>query len=185
LREKDVLYATIRRVDPGFDHPLDETIDKLIRNGMATTESAGKSWRFRLAAFGEGQPALEGGPFMVVQLRHVARFLMQTMREHHEVWKDAQFGDAVLDLLHLFDKMGFEWQLKDRDAEAAAAAEAEKQANALRHQNGSPKKNGRKKNSGSEDRQAQRRKTDVVPTPEEIAAGAPISLRHTGRRHNT
>src|SRR5687767_6138261 len=39
LREKDVLYATLRRVDPGFDQPIDETIDKLIRNGEATAES--------------------------------------------------------------------------------------------------------------------------------------------------
>jgi hypothetical protein len=117
LREPDVLYATLRRVDPGFDVPLEDTIVKLIRHGEARTRSAGKKWRFRLAAFGEGSPGLDGGPFMVIQLRQVASFLMQTMREHHEVWKDAQFGDAVLDLLHVLDKMGFTWQLNQRDAE--------------------------------------------------------------------
>lgn len=117
LREPDVLYATLRRVDPGFDVPLEETITKLIRHGEARCKSAGKKWRFRLAAFGEGNPGLDGGPFMVIQLRQVASFLMQTMREHHEVWKDAQFGDEVLDLLHIIDKMGFTWQLSQRDAE--------------------------------------------------------------------
>jgi len=117
LRDPNVLYATIRRVDPGFDVPIEETIQKLIRRGEAECKASGKKWRFRLVAFGEGQPALEGGPYMVVQMRHVASFLMQTMREHHQVWKDAQFGDGVLDLLHLFDKMGFTWRLSERDVD--------------------------------------------------------------------
>jgi hypothetical protein len=118
LRSADVLYATLRRVDPGFDQPLADTIERLIRNGEANCCSAGKRWRFRLVAFGEGQAAPEGGPFTVIQLRHVATFLMQTMREHHAVWKDAQFSDVVLDLLHLFDKMGFDWQVTPREVEA-------------------------------------------------------------------
>jgi len=117
LREADVLYATLRRVDPGFDVPLPDTIEKLIRHGEARCKASGKKWRIRLVAFGEGSPGMDGGPFMVVQLRQVASFLMQTMREHHEVWKDAQFGDDVLDLLHLFDKMGFVWQLSQRDTD--------------------------------------------------------------------
>jgi hypothetical protein len=117
LRDASVLYATIRRVDPGFDVPVEDTIQKLIRRGEAECKASGKKWRFRLVAFGEGQPALEGGPYMVVQMRHVAAFLMQTMREHHQVWKDAQFGDPVLDLLHHFDKMGFTWKLSERDVE--------------------------------------------------------------------
>ncbi|MGQ0814366.1 MAG: hypothetical protein ACT4O1_07850 [Gemmatimonadota bacterium] len=117
LRAPDVLYATLRRVDPGFDAPLEHTIGRLIRHGEARCKSAGKKWRIRLVAFGEGQPGADGGPFMVVQLRQVAAFLLQKLREHHEVWKDAQFGDPVLDLLHLFDKMGFTWQLSQRDAE--------------------------------------------------------------------
>ena len=117
LRDKDVLYATLRRVDPGFDDPIHDTIERLIRHGEAQCKSAGKRWRFRLVAFGEGSPALEGGPYMVVQMRHVAAFLTSTMREHHQVWKDAQFGDPVLDLLHLFDKMGFTWNSPERDAE--------------------------------------------------------------------
>ena len=109
LRDPDVLYATLRRVDPGFDAPIDETIKALIRHGEAQCKASGKKWRFRLVAFGEGQPAPEGGPYKVIQMRHVAAFLMQTMREHHQVWKDAQFGDPVLDLLHFIDKMGFTW----------------------------------------------------------------------------
>lgn len=121
LRSADVLYATLRRVDPGFDQPLADTIQRLIRNGEATCCSAGKRWRFRLVAFGEGQAAPEGGPYTVIQLRHVATFLMQTMREHHVVWKDAQFSDVVLDLLHLFDKMGFDWHVTPRDLEAEPA----------------------------------------------------------------
>lgn len=117
LRDPDVLYATLRRIDPGFDAPLEDTIRALIRHGEAQCKAAGKKWRFRLVAFGEGQPAPEGGPYMVVQMRHVAAFLMHTMREHHQVWKDAQFGDPVLDLLHMFDKMGFTWRLSEKDTE--------------------------------------------------------------------
>jgi hypothetical protein len=125
MREPDVLYATLRRVDPGFDVPIADVIRSLIQNGEAQAKSAGKRWRFRLAAFGEGQPAPEGGPYMVVQMRHVAAFLMQTMREHHMVWKDAQFGDPVLDLLHMFDKMGFAWTRIAREEEEQQRAEEE------------------------------------------------------------
>ena len=120
LREPDVLYATLRRVDPGFDEPLQDTVRKLIRNGEASSESRGRRWRFRLFAFGEGTPVVEAGPFRSMQLSHVALFLIQTMREHHEVWKDAQFGDPVLELLHLFDKMGFSWVANGRVQAAAS-----------------------------------------------------------------
>jgi hypothetical protein len=126
MRDHDVLYATIRRVDPGFDAPIDETIEQLIRHGEARCKSAGKKWRFRLIAFGEGQPAPEGGPYKVIQMRHVAKFLMQTISEHHQVWKDAQFGDPVLDLLHFFDKMGFTWQLTEREDEEARTSTQER-----------------------------------------------------------
>ena len=119
LREPDVLYATLRRVDPGFDKPLRNTIKELIARGEAQCESGGRRWRFRLFAFGEGVPAVEAGPYFSIQLSHVAMFLIQCMREHHQVWKDAQFGDPVLDLLHLFDKMGFSWVANARVEEAA------------------------------------------------------------------
>lgn len=123
LRDHDVLYATIKRVDPGFDAPLDETIERLIRHGEAQCKSAGKKWRFRLVAFGEGQRAPDGGPYKVIQMRHVAQFIMQTIGEHHQVWKDAQFGDPVLDLLHFLDKLGFSWNLQAREEDAAKADE--------------------------------------------------------------
>lgn len=145
LRSADVLYATLRRVDPGFDEPIKDVIEDLIRNGEARGRSAGKRWRFRLVAFGEGQPAVDGGPFMVVQLRHVASFLLQTMREHHEVWKDAQFSDVVLDLLHLFDKMGFDWRLVQRDEGAEPNGGA--QPEPTNAQNGKPDKTAAKKRS--------------------------------------
>ena len=135
MREPDVLYATLRRVDPGFDVPIDQVIRGLIQNGEASAKSAGKRWRIRLAAFGEGQPAPEGGPYMVVQMRHVAAFLMQTMREHHLVWKDAQFGDPVLDLLHMFDKMGFAWTRFDREEEELQRLEEEKRRQPKPRQN--------------------------------------------------
>lgn len=137
LRSVDVLYATLRRVDPGFDQPLADTIQRLIRDGEANCRSAGKRWRFRLVAFGEGQATPEGGPFTIIQLRHVAAFLMQTMREHHVVWKDAQFSDAVLDLLHLFDKLGFDWHVTPRAVEAVpTVAEPVTQPAELAERNG-------------------------------------------------
>lgn len=174
LREADVLYATLRRVDPGFDQELEDTIQRLIRDGEADCHASGKRWRFRLVAFGEGQPALEGGPFMVVQLRHISAFLMNTMREHHEVWKDAQFGDAVLDLLHLFDKMGFEWALVERDTEGnPPTTEPNKQPDELKkvyNQNGSPKKQAKKKPK----KQAAPKNNSRTP---------PVSMKHAGNRN--
>lgn len=123
LRESEVLYATLRRIDPGFDTPLEETIDELIRNGVAESASGGRRWRFRLFAFGEGTPVLESGRFTSIQLSHAAMFLTSCIREHHQVWKDAQFGDPVLDLLHLFDKMGFSVIANPRVQQAAARNE--------------------------------------------------------------
>jgi len=119
LRERDVLYATLRRVDPGFDEPLQDTIAELIQNGEAECESGGRRWRFRLYAFGEGTPVVETGRFKSMQLSHAAMFLISCMRNHHQVWTDAQFGDPVLDLLHLFDKMGFSWVATARVEQAA------------------------------------------------------------------
>jgi hypothetical protein len=105
LRNPDVLYATMRRVDPGFDSPLDDVIRHLIARGTARCTAGGRNWRVRLVAFGIGEPVREGGEFTVIPLAHVAEFLFTCMREHRQVWRDAQFGDPVLDLLHLFDKL--------------------------------------------------------------------------------
>jgi hypothetical protein len=194
LREPDVLYATLRRVDPGFDHPLEETITRLIRDGEAYCEAAGKRWRFRLVAFGEGQPALDGGPFMVIQLRQVAAYLLSTMREHHEVWKDAQFGDAVLDLIHLFDKMGFDWAMVERNPEPETSLTGPNgpvdELKKTQNQNGSAKKQAKKKskkkaaaNHGPEPDQAAA--PPLPPEPRIVATeDGIISLRHTGKRRD-
>lgn len=190
LREFDVLYATLRRVDPGFDQPLGDTIERLIRNGEAECCAAGKRWRFRLVAFGEGQPALEGGPFTVVQLRHVSRFLMETMREHHEVWKDAQFGDTVLDLLHLFDKMGFTWQMQVREAQPIKPESGGTKVAGPASKKSAAKKAPAKKIAAKKSKPVE----EPVETPVEkpivkpkmvngdLSNGAPISLAHTGKR---
>lgn len=106
LRDESVLYATLRRLDPGFDEPLERSIARLIRNGEDFCSSAGRRWRFRLVAFGEGEPVREEGPFAVISLRHVARYVIGSLREHRKVWRDVQFGDPVLDVLHLLDKLG-------------------------------------------------------------------------------
>ena len=185
LREPDVLYATLRRVDPGFDQPLEETIERLIRNGEAECCASGKRWRFRLVAFGEGQPALEGGPFTVIQLRHVAAFLMEAMREHHEVWKDAQFGDSVLDILHLFDKMGFTWTMTPREPQPMPGSEAAQEGAKAGGQEGTKaaKKGAAKKTkpakNGNGKKQAIKKPTVVAG---DLREGAPISMAHTGKR---
>lgn len=106
LREPDVLYATLRRIDPGFDAPIEGAVEQLIERGDTTCPAGGRRWRFRLVAFGVGDPIHEGGPFAVIDLGHAARFLVQLIGRHRKVWNDAQFGDAVLDLFHLLDKVG-------------------------------------------------------------------------------
>jgi hypothetical protein len=171
LRERDVLFATLRRVDPGFDQELDDTIEKLIRHGEARAASAGKRWRFRLVAFGEGQPTPEGGPFMVVQLRHVAAFLLEMMRQHHEVWKDAQFGDPVLDLLHLFDKMGFEWALAQRATDVNPPTEPNLQPDEFNGQQRAPVKKAPVKQS------AVKQSAPKRTTPKRVGNKTP-SLQH-------
>jgi len=109
---------------PGFDEPLERCVDRLILNGEA---ASGQAWRFRLVAFGDGQPQRKGGPFTVIPLRHVALFLLRSMVSHRQMWRDVQFDDPVLDLLHLLDKLGLPGgdgagvELKAAPAEAAEA----------------------------------------------------------------
>lgn len=106
LRDPTVLQAALRRLDAGFDESLDGIVARLIEAGEAVTESGGRRWRFRLAAFGDGDIRVDEGAYRVFPLRHVALYLIRCMSEHHKVWRDAQFGDTVLDLLHLLDKLG-------------------------------------------------------------------------------
>ncbi|MFS8638586.1 MAG: hypothetical protein FWJ74_10890 [Gemmatimonadota bacterium] len=124
LRDPTVLMAALSRLDAGFDDPLERIIRGLIERGEAKTEAGGRRWRFRLVAFGDGSPVIEGGPFHSIPLRHAALFLMRTMAEHRQVWRDAQFGDAVLDFLHLLDKLGLgmKWIATQTRIEWAGAA---------------------------------------------------------------
>ena len=63
----------------------------------------------------------------MIPLRHVALFLLGSMVSHRQMWRDVQFGDPVLDLLHLLDKLGLLGrdgagaELKAAPAEAAEA----------------------------------------------------------------
>lgn len=125
LRDPTVLLAALRRLDAGFDEPMSRIVDRLIRHGEAVAEAGGRRWRFRLVAFGDGAPLAEGGPFRVFPLRHVALYLIRCMAEHHQVWRDAQFGDSVLDLLHLLDKLGLglKW-INDQEEVPASDASA-------------------------------------------------------------
>ncbi len=121
LRDPIILEAALSRLNAGFDDPMERIVRGLIQRGEAKTEAGGRKWRFRLVAFGDGAPITEGGPFVVIPLRHVALFLMRTMTEHHQVWRDAQFGDPVLDLLHLLEKLGLGLRWVDAQRRAAEA----------------------------------------------------------------
>jgi hypothetical protein len=131
LREADVLYAALRRVDPGFDEPIEKAVARLIEHGAATLKAGGRKWRIRLAAFGDGEPIREGGTFTVIPLQQVMLYVMKCMEEHREVWRDVQFGDPVLDMLHLLDKLGLTRQQPRSDHELAAAAGAAERLNGV------------------------------------------------------
>lgn len=122
LRSPRVLEAALRRLDAGFDESFERIVGRLIRDGETTCTAGGYRWRFRLVAFGDGEAVAEGGPFRAIPLRHAARFLIRCMAEHRRVWRDAQFGDTVLDLLHLLDKIGLgEAWMESQDRRRASA----------------------------------------------------------------
>ena len=106
LREPEILYATLRRVDPGLNEPLEMVVRNLIAHGEARAHAGERLWRFRLVAFGDGEAVRDGGPFMVLPLRHAAMHLMRTLVRHRAIWRDASFSEPVLDLFHLLDKLG-------------------------------------------------------------------------------
>lgn len=124
LRDPVVLQAALSRLDAGFDDPMDGIARGLIERGETRTEAGGRRWRFRLVAFGDGAPVMDCGPFRAIPLRHTALFLMRCMAEHPKVWRDAQFGDTVLDLLHLLDKLGLGLRWVDRQRGEAGDGQA-------------------------------------------------------------
>ncbi|HEX7051896.1 MAG TPA: hypothetical protein VF188_16940 [Longimicrobiales bacterium] len=131
LCDATVLQAVLRRLDAGFDEPLARVVARLIANGEAASTAGGRRWRFRLVAFGDGAPVTTRQPFRVLPLRHAALFLLHCMAEHHQVWRDAQFGDTVLDLLHLLDKLGLGLERREhRDRTAQTDAPAHPHADA-------------------------------------------------------
>src|SRR5690606_262986 len=91
LREPMVLQVALSRLDAGVDDPMERIIRGLVDRGEARSEAGGRRWRFRLVAFGEGAPVVEGGPFRSIPLRHAALFVMRWMAEHRQIWRDAQF----------------------------------------------------------------------------------------------
>lgn len=46
LLERDVLYATLKRIDPGLDEPLENTIEKLQLRGEAWAQAGGRRGGF-------------------------------------------------------------------------------------------------------------------------------------------
>lgn len=142
LRDPTVLQAALSRLDAGFDDPMERIIRGLIDRGEAKSEAGGRRWRFRLVAFGDGEPVTEGGPFRVVPLRHAALFLMRTMAEHHQVWRDAQFGDTVLDLIHLLDKLGLGLKRVEAQRGADGAGEERAADGARRKKGGARRRKG-------------------------------------------
>jgi hypothetical protein len=124
LREPDVLYAALRRVDPGYDEPIERAVSRLIEHGAALVKAGGRAWRLRLVAFGDGEPVREGGAYTVIPLQRVMVHVMKTMEQHREVWRDVQFGDPVLDMLHLLDKLGLTRQQRRREDEERVEADA-------------------------------------------------------------
>jgi hypothetical protein len=136
LREADVLYAALRRVDPGFDEAIEKAVARLIEHGEATLKAGGRKWRIRLAAFGDGEPIREGGTYTVIPLQRVMLYVMKCMEEHREVWRDVQFGDPVLDMLHLLDKLGLTRQQPRSEQEVAASGLAAERLNGARRGDG-------------------------------------------------
>lgn len=111
LQTPEVLYAALRRVGCCPEEHIADVAEALLRHGGVRLDPAhldparGVGCRVRLAAFcgyiGDAGPPAP----LTIALDHVLRFIRKRLTEYRPVLRSAQFGDPVLNLLKLADKL--------------------------------------------------------------------------------
>lgn len=98
LRTPGALHAGLRRTGDLYGAPLDEVVDGLAADGVATTTTA----RVRLVVFAAHGHA---GRTTTIHLGDAARFIQGHLRSHARLYRVTRFSDPVVALLELLEKL--------------------------------------------------------------------------------
>jgi hypothetical protein len=106
LRDEDTLYRALVRF--GFCPPdrLEQAVSELQTQGETWVRDGGVAIpsRVRIAAFGDGEEQTGEG-YTVIPLRRVANFVMDHLKQYHDVLHPVRLTDPTLGLLHLLEKL--------------------------------------------------------------------------------
>jgi len=106
LRDEDTLYRALVRF--GFCPPdrLEQAVSELQSRGETWVKDGGVAIpsRVRIAAFGDGEEQ-SGEGYTVIPLRRVANFVMDHLKQYHDVLHPVRITDPTLGLLHLLEKL--------------------------------------------------------------------------------
>lgn len=107
--------STLRAVLTRFGCCHPDAVDHVARNltekGRADID---KQHRVRLVAFGTSPPDNQPTPHHVIELKHVITFLTESLTEHWDVLRHAEFKDRGLGFVALLQKAGL--RIEEEDA---------------------------------------------------------------------
>jgi hypothetical protein len=106
MRSEDTLYRALVRFGFCPTDRLDLAVEELQAHGEVWVRDGGVAIpsRVRIVAFGDGDDPVGDG-YTVVPLRRVARFIMDHLKEYHDVLHPVRLTDPTLGLLHLLEKL--------------------------------------------------------------------------------
>ena len=106
LKTPDVLHAALRRIGCcPEEHIADAAAVLLQRSEVILQPSRGAACRVRLASFC-GYVDEERAPgVLTITLGHMVRFIQDRLTAYRPVLRSAQFGDPLLNLLKLMEKL--------------------------------------------------------------------------------
>ncbi len=100
-----VLETAISRTGCCPPAAVQRTVERLARQGHAELDhGGGRQCRVRLMAFGGIESG--GGKVEAMRLQHAARFIQEHLCKYDRELKPARFGDPMVDLFQLLQKLG-------------------------------------------------------------------------------
>jgi len=106
MRSEDTLYRALVRFGFCPADRLDQAVEDLQTRGETWVKDGGVAIpsRVRLVAFGDGEE-VTGESYTVIPLKRVAGFVMDHLRQFHNVLHPVRLTDPTLGLLHLLEKV--------------------------------------------------------------------------------
>ena len=106
MRSEDTLYRALVRFGFCPADRLESAVKQLQDTGETWVKDGGVAIpsRVRLVAFGDGEEQ-NGDGYTVIPLKRVAAFVMNHLKQYHDVLHPVRLTDPTLGLLHLLEKL--------------------------------------------------------------------------------